>query len=188
MHIEKIPFQLGYTINDLFLASPFVKVIAAGVSAILGLIVTGHESILTLIFIVYTIDFITGVAKALKHRVFCSTKFFKGAVKLLVYGVFILIGAGLDIILKTGMMFTNFFFAYMFITDAISILENLEEFGFNVPIFFVKFLQVRRQKLMDAFDQTLTPAERSILSQAEDIKSKKKSLPIQFEHPISETV
>jgi len=42
-------------------------------------------------------------------------------------------------------------FAFIVLTDAISILENLTELGYKTPVFLVGFLKVYKEKMEEGF-------------------------------------
>lgn len=170
------------TIIVSFFESSFLKTIIASVSGVIGLLVDGNDKVITIILIVYLIDLITGVIKSIKQQDFSSRKFFYAAVKLLVYGVMGVIGVGLDKVFFSGSMFLSFFFAYILVTDTISVLENLDQLGFDVPVFFVKFLRVRKERLYERFMKGLTDDEIKLIrkfesrkEEAEHFKIKEKS-------------
>ena len=104
-----------------------------------------------MIFILYFIDLSTWVFKAIKKKNFQSAKFFIWASKILIYGIFALIWVSLDQALHTWSLFLWTVFAFIVLTDAISILENLTELGYKTPVFIVRFLEAYRNKMEEDF-------------------------------------
>lgn len=159
------------TIVVSFFESAFLKTIIASLAGVVGLLLDGNEKVITLILVVYLVDVVTGVIKSIKQRDFSSRKFFYAAVKLVVYGIMGVIGVGLDRVFFSGSMFLSFFFAYILVTDAISVLENLDQLGFDVPVFFVKFLRVRKERLYERFLKGLSDDEIRLIRRFERKKA-----------------
>lgn len=103
--------------------------------------------VLEWIFALYCIDFITWFIVAMKNRNVSSFRFLKGALKLAVYLVLIFIAIMADNLISFAPnVFLPFMYAFIIGTDSISILENLSKLWFNVPIKFVKYLEVYMHK------------------------------------------
>ncbi len=97
----------------------------------------------------YAIDFATGAAKALKRREFQSGKFFKGATKLLVYGIFLWVAVSIDTAIGKGNVFSWAMMFYIVVTDSVSIIENLDALGYQTPSWIRTYLLDAKKK-MDA--------------------------------------
>lgn len=103
-------------------------------------------------FLVYAIDFLTGVRKALSIRNFSSGRFFRGAVKLWVYWMLVIVAHSLDFALNVGSVFTVCMFVFIITTESSSIIENLHDLGFSTPAPLQRFLKsystkIRRDKI-----------------------------------------
>lgn len=85
--------------------------------------------------------------KALKRREFQSGKFFKGATKLLVYGVFLWVAVSLDKAVGNGNYFSWAMMFYIVVTDSISIIENLDALGYETPDWIRRYLLDAKKKL-----------------------------------------
>lgn len=86
---------------------------------------TGNEQLLVVVAFIYIADMVCGVLRALKLKQFSSKQFIKGIFKAFVYAILIVIGVSLDKVLHTGSLITGMTFAFIIITDSISIIENL---------------------------------------------------------------
>lgn len=104
---------------------------------------------MTAIFTLYLIDLVTGALKALKHEEFQSGKFFKGATKLLVYGIFLWIAASIDKAIDHGNAFAWAMMFYIIVTDSVSIIENLDALGYETPNWIRKYLLDAKKKMND---------------------------------------
>lgn len=147
-------------ISDNFVIKAFVGSFAYATSLVVG---TGNQEIIKILLAVYAIDAVCGVARAVRARQFSSNRLIRGAFKLAVYFTLVFLGAALDRALHTGQVITHLMFAYIIVTDSISILENLHLMGFNVPDGLVKFLRVSQTRINKKFEE----------SSAELIKEKK---------------
>ncbi len=107
------------------------------------------------IIIAFVIDLVLGLSLAMKSRSFASYRLFKGGMKFAVYGVLIYIGTGMDLISHTGDLCVNIMLASIFFRDASSIIEKLHLLGYNVPFFFVKYLDVAQQRLENQLSKML---------------------------------
>jgi toxin secretion/phage lysis holin len=108
--------------------------------------VDGNDKIIAAVFILYLVDLVTGTLKAMKRRELQSGKFFTGATKLLVYGIFLLIAGSIDQAIGAGNVARWVMFVFIITTDGLSILENLEALGVNTPIFLKKYLHAAQAK------------------------------------------
>ena len=150
-HMETTWTAINSCIKNTFLDWFIFKAIAWTFWWIIWLITDWHEILILMIFILYFIDLLTWVFKVVKKRSFKSAKFFIWASKILIYGIFALIWVSLDQSLHTWSLFLWTVFAFIVLTDAISILENLTELGYKTPVFLVSFLKVYKNKMEDDF-------------------------------------
>lgn len=127
--------------RDNFIVKFFWSILAIFISQIY----TPNETLLKLIILLFLIDFATGVAKALKNRVFRISIFARGTMKLMFYGVFMLLALAVDESIGFA-FFLPMMFVYFTTTDAGSILENVEELWYPVPRPLVQLFKVHKQK------------------------------------------
>lgn len=73
------------------------------------------------------------------------------------------VAQGADAVLPTGGSILKIMFAFIIITDASSIVENLHQLGFEVPYFLVKYLGVAKDRLDDQVAKMLEIKETEIL-------------------------
>lgn len=83
----------------------------------------------------------------MKRREFQSGKFFKGATKLLVYGVFLWVAVSLDKAVGHGAAFSWAMMFYIIVTDSVSIIENLDALGYQTPNWIRKYLLDAKKKM-----------------------------------------
>ena len=102
-------------------------------------------------------DYITGIIAACKQRGLNSREALWGFVKKLCYFILICVAFGVDyfvgeIAVSIGLdidvpaFFGMLSVCYLISTEGISILENLNELGINVPL-LSKFIQIVRKKI-----------------------------------------
>ncbi len=123
-----------------FVVKFFVSVIAF----VFGAIYEAHEVVIDLIFLLFSIDFVLGVSVAAKRKDIRSWKLFKGAGKLIYYGILLVVAFSIDNVLHTGSGFLSAMFVFIVFRDALSILENLELLGYKTPIGLRQFLGERK--------------------------------------------
>jgi len=101
------------------------------------------------VLLIFTlIDTILGFVKAVKERQLSSDKLRKGVVKFIIYFIFIVLANCLDKVFGSpfGTSLRSFSISYLIITEGISILENLQAFGLNIPEKFKKLLDLWKSK------------------------------------------
>lgn len=94
-----------------------------------------------------------GVKKAFKCRKITSAKFAKGTLdKLIIFGVMLIISGcayNLIIIEEVATWFTQIVFTVMFLRDALSILENLNDAGVSGLGLFKKVINKKIEEYVD---------------------------------------
>ena len=113
------------------------------------------KHLLALIILVYIVDMFTGSVKALSVHNFSSRRFFRGLMKLWVYGILMVLAFGLDAVILDQHIFTNLMIAFIVINDAISILENLNELWFQTPLFLQQFLKSYSERFITSKLQSI---------------------------------
>lgn len=155
MHIDGIvSYVWGYIIHTVT-DSILVKFLYGIIAGIFVTMYGSHKEIINLMLILYAADFFLGVTVALQKRSFESRKFFRGAVKLAVYGLLLYVARAVDSAIFTGEMILSIMLSFIILTDASSIIENLHQLGFEVPYSLVKYLGVARDRLDDKLAKML---------------------------------
>ncbi len=149
--------------------------IKGGVAGMLSITSYISNSFTPLIFVLIlfeVFDYITGLISALEHGGVSSKEALKGAIKKVSYFFLVGLAFGLDYMIhQMGIEFGIYYewkaifgilsVCYLISTEGISILENLQEIGVNIP-FLSKILQTVRQKIekeAESKTNTLTDKE-----------------------------
>jgi len=148
MHLEMIIPAVKWYIYSISQHS-VSKFILGLVPWIMATIFWSHQELVNIVLVLYWIDFITWICNALKKRKYESKKFFKWAIKLSTYWILLIIAMWLDRTLHTWELMIWIMFTYIILTDSSSIIENLHSLWFNVPIFFIKYINLAQSKLED---------------------------------------
>jgi toxin secretion/phage lysis holin len=118
-----------------------------------------HDKITIVIGFIF-LDTITGTLKAHKQHQLSSSGFFRFALKLLVYFILLATSALLDKVLPV----TNYvsalsvFVAFLSLTEALSVLENISSLGYGVPTKILSALRFAK----DQFDKQPSPDEKAV--------------------------
>lgn len=155
-HIELVVTGTWAIITKTFATNLIPKAVTSFFTVFYGLIVTGNETIIGAIFLLYFIDLFTWVSAALYNREWESRKFFMWCTKLLIYWIFAAIWVSLWEALYLWNFFLSGIFAFIVITDSSSILENLEKLWYHTPIFISKYLKVAQKNLERRYTDSIT--------------------------------
>lgn len=110
------------------------KIAFGAVVAIVSAYLGGMDGILFALLGFVTVDYITGVAAAVKHKRLSSEVGFWGLVRKVMILALVGIGNMIDIhIVRTGNVFRTAVALYYIGNEGISILENCVELGMVVP-------------------------------------------------------
>lgn len=104
-----------------------------------------NETMIKLIIFWFLVNFITWVLKAIRNRVFRISIFAKWMSKLMLYWIFMMICFSVDTSLWVT-FFLPMIFAYISLTDAWSILENIEELWIDIPKPLLVAFKIHKQK------------------------------------------
>lgn len=148
-HVEVVKETAFHVTEIVFTDNVVIKSIVSFFATIYSLIASGNETIIGMVILLYSIDLVLWVWKALHNKKFESRKFFMGATKLLVYGIFMVVAVSLGESLALGNLFLSWIFAFIIVTDSSSILENLEELWYKTPMALRKYLKVVEKQLED---------------------------------------
>lgn len=99
-------------------------------------------SVLFALFILIIFDFITGIwaSKMVGERI-KSSKIFRTAWKFGLYFTLVSAGHFTEVIIGTNLYIEETIMVFLAVTELISILENTEKAGYNVPTTLLKKLQ-----------------------------------------------
>jgi toxin secretion/phage lysis holin len=131
---------------------------APGVKAALGLVVAAFfwvfpenqfNSIFALYLLIF-VDTLTGLNKAWVKSSLSSGKFFRVAIKSVLYMALLVTASMLDKVVGfTFELSLPVMLMFLVITEAISILENISEAGWPVPLILLGRLRVMRSEADD---------------------------------------
>jgi len=127
-------------INHIQQAAVSKSFLAGGGAIFLQLFGQPDKAFWSLVFLAL-LDFITGILKAYQAENISSRRLRDGAVKLILYAIFL---ATFQQLSSLGSIFgfaENFAVLYLGATEAISILENIHAMGIAVPEFIIKKLK-----------------------------------------------
>ena len=144
--MEKVT-TASWTIATIFSTHIKVKSFAAICMLLVDKIIVWNELLITLIFMLYFLDLLIWIILAIRKREFEKEKFFMWVSKLLIYWIFILIWVSLDEALYSWIIFTSSIFAFIIVTDALSILTNLTALWYNTPVFLKNYLTSYKNNL-----------------------------------------
>lgn len=99
-----------------------------------------NPNILIAVYILIIFDTITGLFKAIKRKEVSSSSFFRVLIKCLVYFVLIITGRLVDKIVPVNFA-SSIIESFLVVTEALSVIENLNHLGFPVPIQLVNILK-----------------------------------------------
>ena len=105
----------------------------------------GNGMVLVPVFILVIFDSITGFMKAAKNRELSSSGWSRVAMKFFVYIVMLGTAGVLDHEFP-GNYATTTMKTFLMVTEAISIMENIGELGWPVPLKLLEFLKVHSDK------------------------------------------
>lgn len=105
---------------------------------------------LAVVFLLFSLDFITGAWRSARKSDFSSRGLRQGASKLTYYVMVIMVARSVDTIWGVPIV-TSFILTFLLLSDAISVLENFHELGFNVPIQVIKYLKIKKKEVENKF-------------------------------------
>lgn len=105
----------------------------------------GDGTVLIPVFFLVILDGILGVSVAIKNKEVSSRGFIRGALKFLVYLILIATAGILDREFP-GQYATTVMKTFLMITEAISIMENVNALGWPVPLKLMEFLKMHQEK------------------------------------------
>ena len=148
-HIE---WWLGVTIayfKTIFWNNILTKIWSWLISWYCASVYAWNEALFQIFITLFLIDWFLWTIKVMKHKIFTSRWFFRGIYKLLSYWILLYLWSSLDAVLPSmpmNMTFIWLMFWFIAVTEISSILENLEDLGFEVPSFLRRVLSIHREK------------------------------------------
>lgn len=120
-----------------------IKLILSTIVSILTFLFGGFEGIIISFIALLCLDYITGLAKAIKNKNLSSYLSRQGYKKLISYFFLIIFAALIE---QVGIPILAFTILWLAATEGISIIENFEELGIYVPSFFKEILLKTQKK------------------------------------------
>ena len=138
--------------QSIFLDNIAGKIFLAVITFLVNLVVGDGalNGFLSVVFLLFTLDFITWAWRSAKKSDFSSRGLRQWASKFTYYIIVITVARSVDIVWGLPIA-TSFILTFLLFSDAISILENFHELGFNVPIGLIKFLKIKKREVENKF-------------------------------------
>lgn len=132
-----------------------IKVAAAALFSLNDFAFHPYHDKITIVVSFIALDTVTGVLKAYKNHMLSSSGFFRFALKLLVYFILLATGSLLDKALPVTdyVSALSMFVAFLSLTEALSVLENVSSLGYSVPTKILSALRFAKDQL----EQPKTP-------------------------------
>lgn len=112
----------------------YLKLVATVIGGIIGLLFQTTIPFLTVLLILVTIDYITGIIKAVLYKEVSSATGFKGLFKKFMILIIVTLGALIDTyVVKTSGVLTAACCTFYIANEAISIIENSTAIGVPIP-------------------------------------------------------
>lgn len=109
-------------------------------------LIGGWDSSIEILLIVIALDYLTGVACALKTKTLSSSAGYKGLVKKATIFIIVILAAQLDkMVNANNSLFRNCTALFFVANDSLSILENVGKMGMKLPT-FLKTTLIKLQK------------------------------------------
>ena len=143
-HMDQVSFSTIKCILEKIFSLDWLKAISSA-SMVMYSFLFNEPKILIAVYVLIAIDTATGFAKAIKEKSVSSGAFFRVAMKCLIY--FILIATGRLVDMCVPIPFASpIMESFLVITEALSIMENISQLGFPVPLKLVKVLKIFQDK------------------------------------------
>ena len=123
-----------------------------------------NHAIVEVVSVLVLLDTVTGLLKAYRQHTISSSGFFRFALKLAVYLVLLATAALLDKVIQIPLMSDSvtLMAAFLSVTEAISIMENIGALGFAIPAYLLKILKFSQgqssNSLADNVNKEVPPA------------------------------
>jgi len=131
---------------------------ASGIIAYLSGMLGSNSIPFMILIILVLIDTLTGMAKAIKLKHFCSRGLLKFAKKVILYSTSILTVSLLEIGIRSVYntnLFSQTMAIFFILSEAVSILENMEFLGVPIPANFIKLImKIIKVPGVDKFGET----------------------------------
>lgn len=103
------------------------------------------------VFLLFVLDFATWAWKGIHKQEFSSRALRYGAGKFVYYITIITVARGVDHIWWDVPIFTVAVLSFLILSDGISVLENYHELWYNVPVWLIKSLRMKKKELENRF-------------------------------------
>lgn len=152
------PTKLGYRevfgLNNLqhitssLSGQPVPKAIVVALLAVSDWFFHPHEEMVSIVLVLILFDTITGFLKAYKADTVSSSGFFRFALKIMVYWILMATSGLLDKIADSSIPIKALpvVAAFLAITEAISIFENVAALGYPIPSWLMDLIKVAKSK------------------------------------------
>lgn len=147
----------GYLVQIFSLKS--IKLVLSGIVMVLSFLVWEVNIWLYACWVLYIADMFLWLGIAIYKWVFDWHKLRKGVIKFILYGVAIIVGHMLDlIVIHDTVEFgaRNIIVVYLGVTEALSVLKHLAWLGLNIPLKLINRLEGMRDELNSTWSQPLT--------------------------------
>jgi toxin secretion/phage lysis holin len=142
MAIEPFSMSNIRSVGESLIEFPLLKVFVAMLFAVYDWVFVGvNAEAMLVVYALLVMDTVTGLMIAFRNSELSSSGFFRFAGKVFIYMMLMATAALVDRSLpaKFGM---SIMYAFLAVTEAISIMENLGVLGYPVPTKFLKALKV----------------------------------------------
>jgi phage-related holin len=152
-HVQEILAKLVH--------SPGWKVVGAIFLACVQALFGDYRPALLSIFILYVTDWVLGLSYAINQHEVESNRLLRGAIKAVIYGNLLIVGAQLGKTLL-GTWLLGVIDSYILLTESVSVLEKLDKwarrYGVELPFLgrLIKYLRQQRDRTPDEFAKEAT--------------------------------
>lgn len=145
MEINTVSSVTGKYLFEVFWVNYLLKICVWVWTMFVVNIYSPNEVLIKIVVFLYLADLILWVVKAVKYKIFSSFQFWRWVFKLAVYWILLAIWFSVDKALPFEFVL-SLMFSFIIITDASSILENLEQLWFRTPTFLRRILQIHKER------------------------------------------
>lgn len=134
------------TMNGLLSGAPTKLITAATPIVIWGHTVVEDYHPLIAVGILFGLDLITGLIRAVKRREVNSPALYRTGGKIFVYAVLVIMATQATLAADYLFFMPSIVFGYIALTELASIIENLNDLGYRIPLLNIvyKFLALRK--------------------------------------------
>jgi len=130
-------------------AGALPKLLVSSPIVVYGHVMVDDTAPLIALGIVWALDWLLGISRAIKNRNLSSRAFVSGIGKLLLYCALILVAQQTQIAVPLLSMIPSAVYAYIALTELTSVIENMEDLGLRVPLMHLLYRFLARRNLSD---------------------------------------